>query len=365
MPLHWIALNAVRGLGPVRIKQLLERYGEPEAVFNQPPSKLVEQGIVSESIASQLGEPSLFRFAQEQLNWAERLKVSVITYNDSSYPSCLKEIFAPPPIIYVKGRIEVLQRHAMAVVGTRVPTVYGKKVTESICTELVERRLVIVSGLARGIDTCAHQSCISHKGETVAVLGCGLDRCYPSENRELSEKIVENGVLLSEFPLGTPPEAYNFPRRNRIISGLSSAVLVVEAGVKSGSLITAHYALQQGREVFAVPGPISSPLSMGTFNLIKNGAVPARSGHEIAQSLKVTTLSLENQTGCPSAGFSMELLQDSEKDVFEQLSTIPVRIDDLSTRTGIPVAALYPLLLNLELKGFIRQLSGQLYVTGV
>lgn len=365
MPLHWIALNSIRGLGPVKIKQLLEKFGEPEAVFNQSPSKLVEQGIISGSIVSQLGDPALFRFAQEQLNWAERLKVSVITCNDSAYPSCLKEIFAPPPIIYVKGKIEVFQRHAVAVVGTRIPTVYGKKVTDSICAELVERRLVIVSGMARGIDTSAHQSCINHRGETVAVLGCGLDRCYPPENRELSEKIVENGVLLSEFPLGTPPEAYNFPRRNRIISGMSSAVLVVEAGIKSGSLITAHYALQQGREVFAVPGPISSPVSEGTFNLIRDGAIPARSGHEIAQSLKITTLSLENHTGCPSAGFSMELLQDSEKDVFEQLSTIPVRIDEISTRTGIPVAALYPLLLNLELKGLIRQLSGQLYVTGI
>lgn len=365
MPLHWIALNAVRGLGPVKIKQLLDKYGEPGAVFKQSPSELVKQGIVSESVASQLGDPSLFQFAQEQLNWAERLKVSVITCNESVYPFCLKEIFAPPPIIYVKGRIEVFQRCAIAVVGTRVPTVYGKKVTDSICAELVERRMVIVSGLARGIDTSAHQSCINHRGETVAVLGCGLDRCYPPENRDLSEKIVENGVLLSEFPLGTPPEAYNFPRRNRIISGMSCAVLVVEAGVKSGSLITAHYALQQGREVFAVPGPINSPVSAGTFNLIKSGAIPARSGHEIAQSLKVPTLSFENQTGCPSAGFSAELLQDSEKDVFEQLSTIPVRIDDISTRTGIPVAALYPLLLNLELKGFIRQLSGQLYVTGV
>jgi len=365
MPLHWIALNAVRGLGPVKIKQLLERYGDPEAVFKQSSSKLVEQGIISESIASQLGDPALFRFAQEQLSWAEKLKVSVITCNDSAYPSCLKEIFAPPPIIYVKGRIEVFQRHAVAVVGTRVPTVYGKKVTESICAEMVEQRLVIVSGLARGIDTYAHQSSINHRGFTVAVLGCGLDRCYPPENRELSEKIVENGVLLSEFPLGTPPEAYNFPRRNRIISGLSSAVLVVEAGTKSGSLITAHYALQQGRKVFAVPGPITSPMSTGTFNLIKNGAVPARSGHEIAQSLKFTSLSLENQTGCPSAGFSMELLQDSEKDVFEQLSSVPVRIDDISIRTGIPVASLYPLLLNLELKGLIRQLSGQLYVTGI
>jgi DNA processing protein len=146
---------------------------------------------------------------------------------------------------------------------------------------------------------------------------------------------------------------------------MTCGVLVVEAGVKSGSLITVHYALQQGRDVFAVPGPISSPVSAGTFNLIKNGAIPARSGHEIAQSLKVTTLSFESQTGCLSAGFSTELLQDSEKDVFEQLSTIPVRIDDISTRTGIPIASLYPLLLNLELKGFIRQLSGQLYVTGV
>ncbi len=364
MPLHWIALNAIRGLGPVKIKQLLEKYGEPEAVFEQSPSKLIQQGVLSESIATQLSDPSIFKFAQEQLNWAEKLKVSVITLKDSAYPTYLKEIFAPPPVIYVKGKIGVIQKHAVAVVGTRLPTVYGKKVTDSICTELVEQRLVVVSGLARGIDTCAHQSCVEHRGETVAVLGCGLDRCYPSENRGLADKVVENGALLSEFPLGTPPESYNFPRRNRIISGLSAAVLVVEAGIKSGSLITAHYALQQGREVFAVPGPISSPVSTGTFNLIKEGATPARSGYEIAESLKVTTLTVKHHTSCPALGFSMELLQDSEKVVFEQLSSIPVRIDEISERTGIPLAGLFPLLLNLELRGFIRQQSGQTYVTG-
>lgn len=365
MPLHWIALNAVKGLGPVKIKQLLENFGEPKAVFNQSPSKLVQQGFVSESIASQLGDPYLFNFAQKQLSWAEKLKISIITLLDSAYPSYLKEIFAPPPIIYLKGKISVVQKTAVAVVGTRMPTVYGKKVTDSICSELVEQKLVIVSGLARGIDTAAHQSCLIHKGETVAVQGCGLDRCYPPENRDLSEKIVENGVLLSEFPLGTPPEAYNFPRRNRIISGLSTAVLVVEAGIKSGSLITAHYALQQNREIFAVPGPINSPMSNGTFNLIREGAIPARSGYEIAESLKITTLSVKNHTSCPSAGFSMELLQDSEKEIFEQLSNVPARIDDISTKTGIEIAGLYPLLLNLELKGFIRQISGQMYVTSI
>lgn len=361
MPLHWIALNAIKGLGPVRIKQLVEMFGDPKEIFKQSPSFLLNQGVISESIASQLTDPSLFEFARKQISWAERLKVSVLTSSDTAYPSYLKEIFAPPPVLYVKGKIDILQKHAVAIVGTRAPTMYGKKVTETICRELVEQKLVIISGLARGIDTVAHQSCVTHGGNTVAVLGCGIDKCYPSENRELSEKITENGVILSEFPLGTPPEAYNFPRRNRIISGLSAAVLVVEAGIKSGSLITAHYALQQGREIFAVPGPITSPLSAGTFNLIKDGAIPARSGYEIADSLKVTTVS--HTLSCPTPCLSLELLQDSEKVIYEQLSSVPVRIDELSDKTGVSISGLYPLLLNLELKGFIRQLSGQMYVT--
>lgn len=365
MPLHWIALNSVKGLGPVRIKQLLEKFGDPVTVFNQSPSKLVQQGILSESIASQLSDSSVFRFAQEQLDWAEKLNVSVITLADKSFPPYLKEIFAPPPVLYAKGKISILQKHAVAIVGTRMPTAYGNKVTDLICRQLVEQKVVIVSGLARGIDTSAHQSCINNRGETIAVLGCGIDRCYPSENRNLAEKIIADGVLLSEFPLGTPPEAYNFPRRNRIISGISAAVLVVEAGVRSGSLITANYALQQGREIFAVPGPVTSPMSMGTFNLIKDGATPARSGYEIAESLKVTTIPLNHQISCPPLSLSLELLQDSEKNVYEQLCNMPVRIDELSIKTGIPVAGLYPLLLNLELKGLIRQISGQSYVTSV
>lgn len=366
MPLYWIALNSVKGLGPVRIKQLLEKFEKPEAVFEQVPSKLIQQGILSESIASQLADNTLLQYAEKQLNWAKKLNISILTLADPSYPCYLKEIFAPPPVLYVKGKLSLLQKHAVAVVGTRTPTIYGTKVTDSICGELVEQKLVIVSGLARGIDTAAHQSCIKKSGDTIAVLGCGLDRCYPPENLALAQKIGTDGVLLSEFSLGTPPEAYNFPRRNRIISGLSAAVLVIEAGIKSGSLITAQYALQQGREIFAVPGQIISQMSQGTFNLITQGAIPARSGYEIAESLKISNLPLKNHFSCPPpVTLSIELLQDSEKKVFEQLCSIPVRIDDLSTKTGIDIAGLYPLLLNLELRGLIRQLSGHSYVKSI
>jgi DNA processing protein len=297
--------------------------------------------------------------AETQLESASKYGVSVVTLSDKDYPQYLREIFAPPPLLYVKGCREVLKRHAVSVVGTRNPTSYGKNSATTITRELVEHNLVIVSGLARGIDTFAHECCIQSQGVTIAVLGSGLDTIYPPVNRDLASKICEKGVLISEFPMGTPPEAFNFPRRNRIISGLSAAVIVVEAGLRSGSLITAQFALQQGRDIFAVPGPITSLMSVGTFNLIREGAVPARSGHEIAESLKVILSPVVQCAFTALPVFNPGLLLESEWKIFQQLSDVPVRIDDLSVMLGIEIADLYPVLLNLEIKGLIHQGSGQ------
>lgn len=362
MPLSWIALNSVRGLGPVRIKNLLNRYGTPEKVFEKSKSEITRDGVIPEMCIAHLYDPDLFKNAERQLQWAEKIGISVITLNDSQYPLYLKEIFAPPPVLYIKGKTSVFSRHAVAVVGTRTPTSYGKNAAVSITRDLVQQKITVVSGLARGIDSAAHETCIKNGGSTVAVLGCGIDKTYPPENRVLAEKIIESGALVSEFPLGTAPEPYNFPRRNRIISGLSAAVLVVEAGEKSGSLITAHYALQQGKDIFAVPGPITSPMSAGTFNLLKEGASPARSGFEIAECLKVITHPIVNFTSCPAPRLPAGLLSDAEREVYEQISSTPVRIDELAGDESRSPGELPGILLNLELKGLIRQCSGQQFV---
>ena len=362
--IEWIALNSVKGLGPVRIKHLVDHYGSAEEVFKHPAAELMRNGLLPEMCIASLSDKTLFTGAEKQRAWAEKEGVAVLTLASGNYPQYLKEIFAPPPVIFVRGDISVFSLHAVAMVGTRSPTVYGKNIATAITRELVEHGLAVVSGLALGIDTIAHQTCVEHGGRTVAVLGCGIDRIYPSSNAPLSKKICDcGGAVVSEFPMGTPPEAFNFPRRNRIISGLSAGVCIVEGGEKSGSLITAHYALQQGRDVFAVPGPVTSPLSTGTFNLIKDGAIPARNGHEIAEALSlIEHPRLKARTSCgPVLSAPLSLLSETEQTVYNALSEAPRRVDELSALIGRPVMQLFDVLLNLELKGLARQMSGGLY----
>ena len=363
MPLSWIALNSVYGLGPVRIKNLIERFGSPQAVFDQSPQNLTHEKIIPQSCITQLFNPNLLKDAQNQLQRCNDLGVTIMTLTDKDYPPYLKEIYAPPPVLYIKGRRSVFSGHAVGIVGTRNPTFYGKSAAAFITKELVECKLVIVSGLARGIDTVSHETCLQNDGFTIAVLGNGIDCTYPKSNEKLAERICSRGALISEFPLGTPPEAFNFPRRNRIISGLSAGIVVVEAPVKSGSLITAHYALQQGREIFAVPGPINSPMSAGTFNLLKDGAIPARSGKEIAESLKFFTTPdlFTSGTQC-TMRLPLETLSDEECNVYNFLSNTPLSVDDLAEKCGFTIGLLLSILLNLELKGIVNQISGQLFV---
>jgi DNA processing protein len=366
MPLAWIALNSVKGLGPVRIKHLIDALGSAGEVFKRSPGELARRGLVPEQCVEQLSDKALFTGAEAQLAWVEKEGAAVLTLASKEYPAYLKEIFAPPPVLFVKGDRSVFSHHGVAVVGTRAPTPYGKSVAGTLTAQLVERGLVIVSGLARGVDTIAHQTAIDRGGRTIAVLGCGLDRVYPAQNGPLAEKICKGGgAVVSEFPMGTPPESFNFPRRNRIISGLSAGILFVEGGERSGGLITAHFAVQQGRDVFAVPGPITSPQSNGPFNLIKEGATPARSGYEIAEALSL----IENpqiKTADPAAGLvlgvPLSLLSDQERQVYDRLSGTPVRIDELAETTGKTVMQLFDALLNLELKGLTRQISGQQFV---
>jgi DNA processing protein len=363
MQLAWIALNSINGLGPVRIKNLVDRFGSPQAVFDQSPEKIIAERIIPQTCVKHLFSAQIFKDAQSQLDRSTDMGIEIMTLSDSDYPFYLKEIYAPPPILYIKGLRSVFKDHAVGIVGTRNPTTYGKYAASSITKELVEHRLVIVSGLARGIDTVAHETCLQKNGFTIAVLGNGIDCTYPKSNEKLSEQICTRGLLVSEFPLGTPPEAFNFPRRNRIISGLCAGVVVVEAGVKSGSLITAHYALQQGREIFAVPGPINSPLSIGTFNLIRDGATPARSGKEIADNLRIVSYpQLLRPNSLFNVKLPLEVLSDEESRVYCLISDDPLGIDTLSEKSNFEIGTLLCILLNLELKGLINQISGQLFI---
>lgn len=363
MPLHLIALNTVKGLGPVRIKQLLSHFDSPETVFSKSASALRKTGLFSEESIKQIHNPDLLQQAEQQLSLAQAHNIRIFTIADKDYPQTLRDIFAPPPILYAKGQYEVFSKHSIAVVGMRQPGNYGRNAASYIVEELTKHNIAIVSGLALGIDSVAHKTCLEHGGKTIAVLGSGLDRIYPSANRSLADRIESGGAIISEFPLGTSPLPYNFPRRNRVISGLSAGVLVVEAGKKSGSLITAHYALQQGRDVFAIPGSIFSERSDGTFNLIKQGAIPVKSAEEIINSIELVSHTcskpqiVSNVTQLP-----LELLNSEEQLVFDVLSDTPMRLDQIAEKIQKKVSDLFSIILNLELKGMVQQVAGQQYI---
>jgi len=325
--------------------------------------QLKKNNLFPESIIQQILDKSTLENAEKQVKWAELENIHVLDLHTPLYPELLKQIFAPPPVLFAKGDTTVLSRHCMSVVGTRQPTTYGKNVVELIVKELVKHSLCIVSGLASGIDTFAHETCINNNGTTIAVLGCGLDKMYPASNKTLAKRIAEKGVILSEFPLGTSPLAYNFPRRNRIISGLSAGTLVIEAGKKSGSLITAHYALQQGREVFAIPGSIFSEKSAGTFDLIKQGALPVREITDILENIEVIKNSCCSPQTIPrTLSIPINLLSSEEQNILNLLSDIPKRIDQIVEESSKPVTTLFSLLLNMELKGVIQQIAGGQYI---
>ena len=330
--------------------------------------KILTQWAGWYSLKTPIGEPALLlENAEKQFDDSRRLGISVLTLSDETYPGLLREIYAPPPVLYVKGRLDCFQNHACGVVGTRRPSQYGRSAAAFLVKQLVEKRLAVISGMAHGIDTIAHQTCLDNGGVTIAVLGHGLDRVYPAANRKLAERIEESGALVSEFELGTLPDSFNFPRRNRIISGLSAGVLVVEAPKHSGSLITAQYALQQDREVFSVPGSIFSDVSDGTFDLLKNGAIPVKSIEDIVENLQMTTLcgmkpSAKAQPENPVFGRALDLLSGAEQKVFGCILAEPQRIDTLAEKAGKAISDLFDILLSLELKGLIRQVSGQQFV---
>jgi DNA processing protein len=345
------------GIGSHRFRVLISAFGSPEAVMEAPIQKLMRIPGIEETTARRIKAGVETAIFTDQMRRIQRHHIHVISYWDDTYPEILKKIYDPPGLLFIKGELQPQDQKAIGIVGTRVPSLYGRMVTEQFCKDLTGHKLTIVSGLARGIDTIAHQAALKHGGRTIAVLGCGIDRLYPPENRNLADRIDRQGAVISEYPMGTLPDGRNFPRRNRIISGLSLGVLIVEAGMKSGALITAFQALEQNREVFAVPGPINSGKSTGTNRLIKEGAKLVQGTLDIVQELEgVLGNARKNVTQ------ALPRLDANEQAVYQLLSHIPMHVDQIARQGNKSVPEILSILLTLELYGLVKQLSGKMFV---
>jgi len=352
----WLRLTLIPGLGGESQRKLLAAFGLPEAVFAADP--MVVRQLIGERGCTLLFETDNRAKVDEALVWLDLPGHHLLTLADATYPRLLLEIADPPTVLYLRGQAELLSHPALGVVGSRNATPQGLQTAESFSRALAAQGLAIVSGLALGIDAAAHRGALAAEGKTIAVIGTGADRLYPARNRELALSIAERGLILSEFPLGTPAIASNFPRRNRIISGLTKGVLVVEAAPESGSLITARLAGEQGREVFAIPGSIHSPVARGCHKLIKQGAKLVETAQDILDELgNFPPASAEPAVS--GAGISSPLLPQDP--ILDALGHGPSSLDELVERTGLPPAELLPRLLSLELSGQLASLPGNRY----
>lgn len=357
---HLLALLMVPGVGPTRFRLLIERFGSAQGALNASMKDLTTIPRMDENTASAIRTYRDDGEIKKQLTAIERYGVCVVSLWDEAYPALLKEIEDPPPLLFVLGEVEAWDLPLLAIVGTRAATSYGRRVAERIAGELVERGIGVVSGMARGIDAVAHRAALTRGGRTVAVLGCGVDVVYPPEHRTLWEDIAQSGTVVSEFLMGTEPDAPHFPRRNRIISGMSLGTLVVEAGEKSGALLTAAYALDQNREVFAVPGSIVSPKSQGTNALIQRGAKLVSSVEDILEELRGPFRPMIPPMEAPRP--IPQGLPPEEEALLNVLSSEPRHIDSLSEEVGRPPSEVLTVLLSLELSGLVRQLPGKMFV---
>ncbi len=356
-----LALSFIECIGPVTIGRLLSAFRAPEAVFSAGFSELSSVGEISVLKAKKIKEFKAWDIIDREIEKAERLNIRIVTLFDKEYPEPLTHLDNAPPILYVKGDLTEEDRFALAMVGSRNMSEYGRKIAADLSYELASTGLTIVSGMARGVDTVSHSGALRAGGRSIAVLGCGLDICYPAENKGLMTALSKSGCVISEFPLGTPPVRENFPRRNRLISGLSLGVLVVEATERSGSLITARFALEQGKEVFAVPGNITSGNARGTNGLIKMGAKPVQSSEDVIEELSpqikgLLRLVKPAPQSLPQKG-RLEI-NDEEKAICNILGSDSKHIDHIVRELKMPAARLSGLLLGLEMKGIVRQTPG-------
>ncbi len=357
---EWLALALIPGLGSAGIRALLNRFGAPGAVFQGSPAELAAVEGLRKDIAGRISRREFSADPEKEMRKLERLGVEIVTYGDAEYPPLLREIHDPPVLLYTRGKGIPPKSTFVALVGSRNPTPYGLKTAEEMAQGLARRSIGIVSGMARGIDSAAHWGCLGGKGFTLAVLGTGIDIVYPASNKELFERIAEHGTVVTEFPLGTPPEPRNFPIRNRIISGLSKGIVVVEATKNSGSLITAALGLEQGREVLAVPGSVHSFKSAGCHHLIKQGARLVENSDDILDELGLN-YPFARKTDALK-GPPLPLLEETERIIYEIIGDFPLRIDEIARDSGLEAGIVSSTLMKMELKGLVRQLPGKFFV---
>ena len=352
---YWIGFNLIKGIGAVRMQALIQYFGDLGLAWKAAPAELAE---------ARLGKILIERVVQAREGvdldklWAriEKQGIKILTWQDESYPQRLKEIDQPPPVLYIRGEYLPDDLFAVAIVGTRRVTPYGRQITEELCAFLAANGITVISGLARGVDAIAHQSTLKAGGRSIGVLGSGVDKIYPPEHRGLAEKMMEHGAIISDYAPGTPPDASNFPPRNRIISGLSLAVVVIEAGETSGALITAEFAAEQGREVFAVPGSILAPQSKGTNKLIQQGALPLLSVNDLMQALDLT------RVGEHKAARKIIPTDETEARLMNVLGNEPLHVDEIRNQSKLPIEKVSAALALMELKGMVRQVGGMNYV---
>ena len=363
----YIALNMVDGVGPIRVRALRDRFGEAQAILGASKAELMQVEGVGEEVARSIAGWREKVDLDAELQRIEKSGVRVVCRDDAEYPKNLREIYDPPLVLYVKGTLTERDALAIAVVGSRRTTLYGQEMARKLAFQLARVGVTVVSGLARGIDTSAHNGALQAKGRTVGVIGCGIDIVYPAENKKLADEIVEKGgAMVTEFPFGVQPDRQNFPMRNRIISGWSLGVVVVEANLKSGALITANQAGEQGRQVFAVPGRADSILSKGANKLIKDGAKLTEDMEDILSEFEYllpkgatesTELGLEGKGTKPA----LQLSKMEEK-VMARVGNEEVAIDEIIRASGLTTACVSATLLALEMKRLVRQLPGKQYV---
>ena len=359
-----IILNLIPGLGPVGIQNLIDKLGEPRAILETSEGELRKASGLRESILENITCWEKIVDIERELVLIKEKGIRIITILDDEYPFYLKNIHSPPAVLYIKTSSPFEFIPSIAIVGTRKASPYGEKITKELSTELALRGFIIVSGMARGIDSVAHRAALEAGGKTIAVLGCGVDVVYPKENAELAEQIQEQGAIISEFGMETSPSRENFPRRNRIISGLSLGVIVTEASARSGSLITTRFALEQGREVFSVPGKINAPNSDGVNGLIKHGAKLVQNVEDILSELQpaIYTNKTARKKNRENIVLKPANLSPEEKKIYEILSDEPVHIDGIMDKTQFSIGALSQILLTLELKKIIKQIPGKMFI---
>jgi len=353
---YWVGFNIVPGIGPARLQRLLDHFGDAESAWHAAPLELARAGLDRKSLQNLLAMRGKLDLDAE-MRRIEDAGAHVLTLQDENYPRLLRQIHLPPPVLYVRGSCLPEDEWAIAVVGTRRAKAYGREVTRYLAGGLARNGITVVSGMARGIDSQAHRTALEAGGRTIAVLGSGIDIIYPHENVDLAQDIVNRGALMTEYPLGTKPDRRNFPPRNRIISGLTLGTLVTQAGEGSGALITAYFALEQGREVFAVPGSLLDRGSSGTNRLIQQGeAKLVLNVEDILEELNLTMVSQQAEVRAVVPENQTEAL------LLKHLSEEPVHVDELGRASGLPIAQVSGTLALMELKGLVRQTGAMNYV---